>query len=52
MTIFIGNVIVLVAMLLNSHPGTKSGVPLPVLARASFGVLGNLALVSEVQTSI
>src|SRR5215472_11728962 len=39
-TIFIGNVIVLAPMLLNSHPGAKYGVPFPVLARASFGVLG------------
>src|SRR5204863_9607129 len=39
-TIFIGNVIVLAAMLLNSHPGAKYGIPFPVLARASFGVLG------------
>src|SRR3984957_15925779 len=45
-TIFIGNVIVLAPMLLNSHPGAKYGVPFPVLARASFGVLGaNLAAV-------
>ena len=44
MTIFLGNVIVLAPMLLNSHPGAKYGVPFPVLARASFGVLGaNLA---------
>src|SRR2546430_7365911 len=40
MTIFVGNVIVLVPMLLNSHPGAKYGIPFPVLARASFGVLG------------
>src|ERR1700721_1328979 len=40
LTIFIGNVIVLGPMLLNSHPGAKYGVPFPVLARASFGVLG------------
>src|SRR5437870_1551069 len=39
-TIFVGNVIVMVPMLLNSHPGTKYGIPFPVLARASFGVLG------------
>src|ERR1700732_4836054 len=46
MTIFIGNVIVLVPMLLNSHPGAKYGIPFPVLARASFGVLGaNVAAV-------
>jgi NCS1 family nucleobase:cation symporter-1 len=46
LTIFIGNLIVLVPMLLNSHPGAKYGVPFPVLARASFGVLGaNVAAV-------
>src|SRR5246127_2310818 len=45
-TIFLGNVIVLVPMLLNSHPGAKYGIPFPVLARASFGVLGaNIAAV-------
>jgi NCS1 family nucleobase:cation symporter-1 len=46
MTIFLGNVIVLAPMLLNSHPGAKYGVPFPVLARASFGLLGaNIAAV-------
>lgn len=45
-TIFTGNVIVLVPMLLNSHPGAKYGIPFPVLARASFGVSGaNIAAV-------
>ena len=45
-TIFLGNVIVLAPMLLNSHPGAKYGIPFPVLARASFGVLGaNIAAV-------
>jgi nucleobase:cation symporter-1, NCS1 family len=39
-TVFLGNSIVLLPMLLNSHPGAKYGVPFPVLARASFGVLG------------
>ena len=46
LTIFLGNMIVLAPMLLNSHPGAKYGVPFPVLARASFGVLGaNVAAV-------
>src|SRR5437879_7373271 len=45
-TIFVGNVIVMVPMLLNSRPGAKYGIPFPVLARASFGVLGaNVAAV-------
>ena len=39
-TVFLGNSIVLLPMLLNSHPGARYGVPFPVLARASFGVLG------------
>src|SRR5205807_3570484 len=46
MTIFLGNTIVLAPMLLNSHPGARYGIPFPVLARASFGVLGaNVAAV-------
>jgi nucleobase:cation symporter-1, NCS1 family len=45
-TVFLGNTIVLFPMLLNSHPGARYGVPFPVLARASFGVLGaNVAAV-------
>jgi NCS1 family nucleobase:cation symporter-1 len=44
LTIMLANVIVLVPMLLNSHAGTKYGIPFPVFARASFGVYGaNLA---------
>ena len=45
-TVFLGNTVVLIPMLLNSHPGARYGIPFPVLARASFGVLGaNLAAV-------
>lgn len=40
LTIGLGNVIVLVPILLNAHPGTKYGVPFPVLARSSFGTFG------------
>jgi nucleobase:cation symporter-1, NCS1 family len=44
LTIALGNIIVLVPMLLNSHAGTKYGIPFPVFARASFGLRGaNLA---------
>ncbi|WP_037310533.1 NCS1 family nucleobase:cation symporter-1 [Amycolatopsis orientalis] len=44
MTITIGNLIVLAPMLLNSHAGTKYGIPFPVFARAFFGMRGaNLA---------
>lgn len=39
-TIFIGNVIVLIPMVLNAHPGTKYGIPFPVYCRASFGTKG------------
>jgi nucleobase:cation symporter-1, NCS1 family len=40
-TILLGNVIVLVPILLNSHPGTKYGIPFPVFARASYGTYGS-----------
>ena len=40
LTIFLGNTIVLIPMILNGHAGTKYGIPFPVLARASFGVRG------------
>jgi NCS1 family nucleobase:cation symporter-1 len=40
-TILLGNTIVLVPILLNSHPGTKYGIPFPVLVRASYGTLGS-----------
>src|SRR5256886_15897101 len=40
-TILLGNLIVLVPILLNSHPGTKYGIPFPVLARASYGAIGS-----------
>ena len=39
-TVFLGNVIVLVPMLLNAHAGARYGIPFPVFARSSFGVLG------------
>ena len=41
LTVTLGNLIVLVPMILNAHAGTKFGIPFPVLARASFGVLGS-----------
>src|SRR5438093_10911934 len=40
-TILLGNLIVLIPMALNAHPGTAYGVPFPVLLRASFGTLGS-----------
>ncbi len=39
-TVTLGNLIVLVPMMLNAHAGTRYGIPFPVFARASFGVLG------------
>lgn len=36
----LGNTIVLIPMILNAHAGTRYGIPFPVFARASFGVLG------------
>ena len=41
LTILLGNVIVLIPILLNSHPGTKYGIPFPVFARASYGTIGS-----------
>jgi NCS1 family nucleobase:cation symporter-1 len=40
LTIFLGNTIVLIPMLLNGHAGAKYGIPFPVFARASFGTKG------------
>lgn len=40
LTIFLGNLIVVVPMILNAHAGTKYGIPFPVFCRASFGTAG------------
>src|ERR687897_49288 len=40
LTVSLGNLIVLIPILLNSHPGTKYGIPFPVLVRSSFGIRG------------
>lgn len=40
LTVFFGNLIVLVPMVMVGHAGAKHGVPYPVLARTSFGVQG------------
>ena len=40
LTIFLGNVIVLIPMILNAHAGTHYGIPFPVYCRASFGTSG------------
>jgi len=41
LTILLGNSIVLIPILLNSHAGTKYGIPFPVFARASYGTVGS-----------
>ena len=40
LTIFLGNVIVVIPMILNAHAGTHYGIPFPVFCRASFGTRG------------
>ncbi|HEX3729396.1 MAG TPA: NCS1 family nucleobase:cation symporter-1 [Opitutaceae bacterium] len=40
MTIFLGNLIVLIPMVLNAHAGTRYGIPFPVFCRAAFGTVG------------
>ena len=40
LTIFLGNAIVLVPMILNAHAGTRYGIPFPVYCRAAFGTVG------------
>ena len=46
LTVFLGNLIVLIPMTLNAHPGTRYGIPFPVLLRASFGTRGaNIAAI-------
>ncbi len=40
-TILLGNMIVLLPILANSHPGTKYGIPFPVFARAAYGTYGS-----------
>src|SRR5678815_3016949 len=41
LTILLGNLIVLAPILLNSHAGTKYGIPFPVFARAAYGTSGS-----------
>jgi NCS1 family nucleobase:cation symporter-1 len=39
-TIFLGNLIIMIPILLNAHAGTKFGIPYPVFARLWFGSKG------------
>lgn len=40
LTILLGNGIVLIPLILNGHAGAKYGIPFPVYARSSFGIVG------------
>jgi len=40
-TIFVANIIVLIPLTLNAYPGTRYGIPCPVVLRASFGIVGS-----------
>src|SRR5256885_143651 len=40
LTIFLGNLIVLIPMVLNAHAGTLYGIPFPAYCRAAFGTRG------------
>src|SRR5438552_4069454 len=40
-TILLGNIIVLAPILLNSHPGSKYGIPFPVFALARYCSFGS-----------
>ncbi|UYG00342.1 NCS1 family nucleobase:cation symporter-1 [Halomonas sp. GD1P12] len=40
-TILIANVILLLPLTLNAFPGTKFGIPFPIVLRSCFGILGS-----------
>lgn len=40
-TILVANVVVLIPLTLNAFPGTRYGIPCPVVLRASFGIVGS-----------
>ena len=40
-TILLANVVILVPLTLNAFPGTKYGIPFPVMLRSSFGIVGS-----------
>ena len=41
LAILLANTIVLIPLTLNAFPGTKYGIPFPVLLRSSFGIIGS-----------
>lgn len=40
-TILVANVVILIPLTLNAFPGTKYGIPFPVMLRSSFGIIGS-----------
>ena len=40
-TILAANFVVLIPLTLNAYPGTRYGIPCPVVMRASFGIIGS-----------
>ena len=40
-TIFAANIVVLIPLTLNAFPGTRYGIPCPVVLRSSFGIIGS-----------
>ncbi len=40
-TILVANAVVLIPLTLNAFPGTRYGIPCPVVLRASFGIIGS-----------
>jgi NCS1 family nucleobase:cation symporter-1 len=40
-TVLVANVVILIPLTLNAFPGTKYGIPFPVLLRSSFGIIGS-----------
>ncbi|WP_280041402.1 NCS1 family nucleobase:cation symporter-1 [Pseudomonas sp. Hg5Tf] len=41
LVILLANTVVLIPLTLNAFPGTKYGIPFPVLLRSSFGIIGS-----------
>ncbi|MGH8437601.1 MAG: NCS1 family nucleobase:cation symporter-1 [Pseudomonas sp.] len=41
LAILLANTVVLIPLTLNAFPGTKYGIPFPVLLRSSFGIIGS-----------
>jgi len=40
-TVLAANVVILIPLTLNAFPGTKYGIPFPVVLRSSFGIIGS-----------